>query len=232
MNFGPQIVRSGLVLYLDAANKKSYRGTGTSWLDLSGNNSVGTLTNFGVQTFFSATNGGNIIFDGTDDTVSINASSVFNFTSMTFLSFVNVTSPYTSAFRAVFSKQGADRDYNFYVYSSLSNGVIDYLHFSSARITGFTSIAAIPGGSLSLSTWHQIGFSVNNQVLSFILDGVVFFTSSYTGTFNANNNYSLNVGSADNFWLGRIANVSLYNRGLSNAEILQNFNATKTRFGL
>ena len=42
---GPKIVTSGLVLALDAADKLSYRGSGTTWRDLSGNNNTGTLTN-------------------------------------------------------------------------------------------------------------------------------------------------------------------------------------------
>lgn len=42
---GPNIVEDGLVLYLDAANKKSYPGSGTVWKDLSGNGNDGTLTN-------------------------------------------------------------------------------------------------------------------------------------------------------------------------------------------
>ena len=42
---GPEIVTDGLVLHLDAANSKSYPGTGTSWFDLSGSNNHGTLVN-------------------------------------------------------------------------------------------------------------------------------------------------------------------------------------------
>ena len=64
---GPKIVTNGLVLYLDAANKKSYPGSGTTWTDLSGNNNTGTLTNGPT---FDSNNGGSIVFDGTNDYVS------------------------------------------------------------------------------------------------------------------------------------------------------------------
>jgi hypothetical protein len=61
---GPNIVRSGLVLALDAADRNSYRGSGTSWFDLSGNTNTGTLTNGPT---FNGGNGGSIVFDGVDD---------------------------------------------------------------------------------------------------------------------------------------------------------------------
>ena len=60
---GPSIVTNGLVLALDAANHKSYPGSGTTWFDLSGNSHDGTLT--GGPTF-NSDNGGSIVFDGTD----------------------------------------------------------------------------------------------------------------------------------------------------------------------
>jgi hypothetical protein len=64
---GPKIVTNGLVLALDAADRNSYPRSGTSWLDLSGNNNTCTLTNGPT---FSNTNGGNIVFDGTNDYVT------------------------------------------------------------------------------------------------------------------------------------------------------------------
>ena len=61
---GPSIVTSGLVLSLDAADKNSYPGSGTTWADLSGNTNNGTLTNGPT---FSSANQGSIVFDGVDD---------------------------------------------------------------------------------------------------------------------------------------------------------------------
>ena len=73
--YSPQIVTSGLVLALDAANKVSYPGTGTTWYDLSGNGNTGTITNGPT---FSNVNLGTIVFDGTNDYVSIPSTSNFN----------------------------------------------------------------------------------------------------------------------------------------------------------
>ncbi len=71
---GPDINENGLVLSLDAANYKSYTGSGTTWRDLSGNSNNGTLTNGPT---FNAANMGAIVFDGTDDKVTISMNSSF-----------------------------------------------------------------------------------------------------------------------------------------------------------
>jgi hypothetical protein len=63
VTYNNRIVTDGLVLCLDAASKRSYPGTGTTWSDLAGAND-GTLTNGPT---FDAGNGGSIVFDGTDD---------------------------------------------------------------------------------------------------------------------------------------------------------------------
>ena len=74
---GKSIVTDGLILYLDAANKKSYPGSGTVWSDLSGNANTGTLTNGPT---FDSSNNGSINFDGTDDLVECSSISSTNFT--------------------------------------------------------------------------------------------------------------------------------------------------------
>ena len=204
----------------------SYNGN-TIWKDLTSNRLTGTLTNGPV---FDSEKTGCISFDGTNDTVTVPHSSVLNFTKLTFLSFIKTPSTYTGTYRAIIGKQGADRDFNFYLLSSLTNGVIDKFHFSSARVSGYGSLANIPGGSLALNTWHQVGFSIGSGRINYILNGNIIFSETYTGTFDAVNSYSLNIGSADNFFLGNIASVLLYNRVISNAEISQHYQNFKTRY--
>ena len=78
MYYGPKTVTNGLVLAVDAADKNSYRGSGTTWTDLSGNNYNGTLTNGPT---FNGGNMGSIVFDGTDDyslTTFSNSSNLIN----------------------------------------------------------------------------------------------------------------------------------------------------------
>src|SRR6056300_758964 len=77
----PKIVTDGLVLALDAGNPKSYPGSGTVWRGKSGNGNNGTLTNGPT---FSSDNGGAIVFDGADDTVSIPHDSTIDFATNSF----------------------------------------------------------------------------------------------------------------------------------------------------
>lgn len=204
----------------------SYNGN-TIWKDLTSNRLTGTLTNGPV---FNSEKTGCISFDGTNDTVTVSHSSILNFTKLTFLGFIKTPSSYTSSYRAIISKQGADRDFNFYLLSSASNGVIDKYHFSSARIAGYGSTANMPGGSLALNTWHQVGFSVGSGRINYILNGNIIFSETYTGTFNANNTYALNIGSADNYFLGSIASILLYNRVITTAEINKHYQTFKTKY--
>ena len=67
LGHGATIVRDGLVLYLDAANEKSYPGSGTTWYDLSGNGNDVTLIN---NPTYSTNNNGSFIFDGVDEYLS------------------------------------------------------------------------------------------------------------------------------------------------------------------
>jgi hypothetical protein len=67
LSHSPSIATNGLVLCLDAANRKSYPGSGTTWTDLSGNGNNGTLTNGPT---YSSANGGSLSFDGTNDVVN------------------------------------------------------------------------------------------------------------------------------------------------------------------
>ena len=71
LSHSPRIVTDGLVFCVDAANKRSYPGVGTTWTDLTANKNNGTLTN--GPTFDSA-NGGSIVFDGTNDYVDLGSS--------------------------------------------------------------------------------------------------------------------------------------------------------------
>jgi hypothetical protein len=68
LGHSPRIVTDGLVLCLDAANARSYPGTGTTWTDRSGNGNDGTLTNGPT---FDSDNGGILSFDGTNENLTI-----------------------------------------------------------------------------------------------------------------------------------------------------------------
>jgi hypothetical protein len=222
---GPDIVENGLVLCLDAANKLSYRGTGTTWNDLSGNNSNGTLTNGPT---FSAGNLGSISFDGTNDNVSSFPSQISGTGSKTVSAFIYLTS--TGRMGICGTRDTADLTGAGWVLTV--NRIAGYLTYFNAGGAVNAEVANV----ISTNSWIQVVVTYNSSNFSTILyvNGIQVgspFTlsamraSSFNGVIGDENNSSQ--------WPfnGRISSVLIYNRTLSAAEVLQNYNATKSRFG-
>ena len=232
-NYSPKIVTNGLVLCLDAANTKSYVSGSTIWTDLSRSGNTGTLTNGPT---FSSANGGSIVFDGTNDCVDLG--NVLNFSNYN-------TSGFTIS---IWVKVNSTIQANKYVFSKLTNGGTDN-QFSI--IYGYVAntyelYGGVSGGanqnirinsqiSVNDTNWHNLTYSVGTTTIGY-LDGVSKFTNTYadlTYVSSTNNNYLATFNNISaNFGNLSIANMVLYNRILSATEILQNYNATKTRFGL
>lgn len=213
----PAIVTNGLVLNVDAGFTPSYPTTGTSWYDVSGGGNNGTLANGPT---FSSTNGGSIVFDGVDDYININ-------------SFANILSNSTYTKTAWFYM-------NSFGYNIISGGDSGMHAFWMA---GGNQLRAGHNGqwstvvsttSLSLNTWYfgAVTFS-SSSGWALYLNGNLESTSASTTTFTGTGGiYIGSYNAAANLWNGRIATSSIYNRILSAAEVLQNYNATKSRFGL
>ena len=229
------IVTSGLVLNLDAGWYNSYSGT-TTWFDRSGSGNNGTLVN--GPTFNSSSQGA-IVFDGTDDYVNCGNLSTLN--NITVQMFVNVTSN-TGNYRAFAAAKGASQDYD-------SGFNIDMLigsstSFSNCNIEG--GFLRIPGGtnfmqsSVPFGTWCNICFTVSPTYIQFYLNGVPQYGTARLN--NASSTIGMNslsigrrpiVDSAVNSYINaKISNTQIYNRALSAQEVLQNYNAQKSRFGI
>ena len=230
---GPDLVQNGLVLALDAADKNSYVGSGTSWSDLSGNANTGTLTNGPT---FSGGNGGSIVFDGTNDYVSISYNSVLNTPNgATYNIWIYPTQTGEFLNRGT-SDAGATPD-NPRLYIDVSNKNI-YFDWSSVSVDRYVTTT---NNSFNSNSWIQITATVTvGGRMEVYINGTV---CTYTIRSNAdtmpnplpNTNDPIQIGGATwipRYFGGRISIVSLYNRALSATEALQNYNATKTRFGL
>jgi len=228
----PRIITDGLVLSLDAADKNSYIGSGTAWTDLSGNGNNGTLTNGPT---FDSGHGGSIVFAGDNDVVNFGvASNLFDLDMSEFSIELwfrgNGTTPttgtsprhlgFTYGIRLIPTTTG----YSFGV-DDTGASTINYISYSD-------------GPNLrDDNSWHQIVCS-NNGTTSYIYQdgvlrasGVAAWTGEtrwptnpiYLGRDNNNNNY---------FFTGKIAIFKVYTKTLSSAEISQNFNAQRSRFGV
>jgi len=237
---GPKIVRSGLVLALDAADRNSYIGSGTTWKDLSGNNYNGTLTN---SPTFSSANGGSVVFDGTNDYVDLVNSTELNFTN-------------TSATVSVWFKTSTSFASGVFLIAKNMLGIaggggwgllinssgIPYFNTKN-NVSGGTSIQRLTNLSCNDGVWHNfvVVFTtsttvVGNNTASVYLDGRLSngtLTQSLVYSGNTTGTVQLaRRSSSDSYYTGNISSLQIYNRELTASEILQNYNAVKSRFGL
>ena len=220
------IVTDGLVLNLDAGFVGSYPTTGSTWYDISGNASNGTLIN--GPTFNSA-NSGSIVFDGVDDYAQCAGS--FPLTSATIITWIRRNGSQVS-FAGVFFTRGGQSitGLNFYY----DTNKIGY-HWASGY-WDFNSNLTIPD-----LTWCMVALSVTSTA------GILYLcqSSGITTATNTNSHPSIvldNIKLAQDdtvaqygiyrFFKGNIAISQVYNRALSSNEITQNFNALKGRFGI
>jgi hypothetical protein len=213
------IVTNGLTINLDAGNSSSYAGTGTSWYDTSGNNYSGTITNGPA---FSGQNGGMITFDGTNDHIVIPGFSITG-------SFTIEVWCFTTSLSGVIvvGKYGGG-SYDFWV--GVFSGIFKFSISMPNKIEPFTA-------TISANTWYHVTAVYNATALtaSIYLNGTLSQTVSGTFAFqNPPGNYAVGAFGQNGsyYWPGNIPIHRYYNRVLTSAEILQNYNATKGRFGL
>jgi hypothetical protein len=224
-NYSPKIVTDGLVLYLDAANNKSYPGSGITWSDISrGGNNV-TLTNGPT---FSTAGIGSIVFDGVDDYCDFYTPNLGTTTTV-----------------EMWCKIGS-------VAAKMMFGWLLYDVYGSTGHLGFNTgngdLYGIPSATVTslglLNNWVHYIFEMRSDVSytnnKMYINSIPQSLSQIAGTENSNGR-NFNSGN------GRIAgwrtnnsyrmpmecsSFKIYNRALSATEVLQNYNATKTRFGL
>jgi hypothetical protein len=236
----PKIITEGLVLALDAGNTKSYPGSGTTWFDKSGNARNGTLTN--GPTYNSA-NGGSIVFDGVDDYVGgtglDNASSALGGSSA-----VTVN---TWVKRNILSLGTGRTFFGFFNISGVHKLLLNFN--STDQITIFGRSADESGQGVvtvssftSTTSWYNVtGIWIygTNTMLCYVngilqsTTGTVTFSQSTLAAGTASDRNRIGAeGASSTLFPGNIAQTQIYNRALSPAEIQQNFNATRGRYGI
>ncbi|NBU73493.1 MAG: LamG domain-containing protein [Bacteroidetes bacterium] len=215
----PGIVTTGLVLNLDAGNAASYPGTGTTWTDLSGNGNTGTLV--GSPTYSSA-NGGSIVFNGTSAYVTVNDSASIRFGTGDYTAEVFVYANDISAVgngRIVISKAYTGLEFVFY-------GNTMYI----------TPPVTTAGTGWAANTWYHIVSSRLNGVQTSYRNAVSIRTATVTTDISTLGTPFI-IGARPpvppvGHFQGSIPIVRLYNRALSAAEVSQNFNALRGRYGV
>lgn len=220
--YSPKIVTDGLVLLLDAGNRKSYPGSGTSVNDLSGNNRTCILVNGPTVTFQG------FILDGTNDYAYISHGGGLSFSTGDFTVCVwnACISNFLGRYGGIITNDNTT-DNAWKIYKDNVNS------FFSSRVS--SSTGNFP--SFTVGRWHFYAFTFSSGTVRMYFDGSE--CGSFSGASNPASYNNLAFGSyryndaINGTYLNNqsIGPVQLYNRSLSATEILQNYDATKGRFG-
>lgn len=226
----PKLVTRGLILYLDAANRASYPGGGTSWIDLSGRGNVGTLTN---SPTFSSSNLGAISFAGNTGHVTVPDSNDWSGSEFTMDVWFNRSATWPSAWfaDALLSHDEGGGNFSKWIYSYDSAKSKPIFHINYAPST---NVVIEPAGtvSITLSRWYNFSITKLGTTFTFYSNGVSL-GSATNSSLIPNATAPLRIGTGEGsspFFNGLISTVRMHNNALSPAEVLQNFNATRGRF--
>ena len=214
---GPDVVEDGLVLSLDAANGKSYPGSGTTWTDLSGNGNTATLNAFCT---YSANDGGGIVFNGSTAYVDLATTSLISGSgAFTVEAFFNNTSSYGELLG----------NYGSSPYQT------NYLWFATAGLY-INSSYYVPNPLTNTGKHHLIATRSSTGYINVWQDGVQQVANNGPNTSSIPTNIAWRIGAdvndAGEKLTGTIYVLRAYNIELSSAQIIQNYNALRGRFGI
>jgi hypothetical protein len=215
-----------LALNIDAANTRSYAGSGNTWFDLSAYSNSGALTSvtFGGSGATSA-----LVFNGTSSIVNLGTPSGANVTTLwTLESWIKPTNA------------GVNNAGRVYVHSpEVGVGFVCALD-NSAVTNGIQlntyaigSFSARIGNCITNGSWQHVVWAFSPGSVTFYVNGSSVGTSSVTSpsTFTGTDYIGNRAGTANTFD-GSISIVRLYRNTLTAAEVLQNFNAHRSRYGI
>ncbi len=216
----PRIVSSGLILTVDGANVKSYPGSGTTWNDISGGR-TGTLENGPV---FSTAGGGSIDFDGSNDYISFD-STITQLSDYTINAwfFVDVSSAAQGIITWGQNSSGKRRAMLIWNGGSGTN----YYLRSSTHGSNPASTTVMSSGQW----WNGTVSLASNGTAKIYVNGALENTSTNSlSTPSSNAIYIGATSTGTEFFNGKIAIINVYDRVLSDVEVLKNYNAMKGRF--
>jgi hypothetical protein len=225
--FANTIVQQGLVLNLDAGNPYSYAGSGTTWYDVSGSSYNGSL-NTGVV--YNSDSSGSMVFDGVTvgQEVNIGSKTIAFTTGGTFEIWTKIDN--VNRNQGFFSMNPGATYINFYSPGATNQKMRWEVIGNNAN--PFNAINSVT--TLQNNTWyHVIGtFDITNSNTRIYINGVLDNSQSSYTNMPSSVTSQIIIGSYAGILDGNIAIAKIYNRSLSAAEVLQNYNAIKGRFGL
>jgi hypothetical protein len=216
----PNIVNDGLTLYLDAGTSNSYNRyfSANTWKDISGNGRTGTFVNGPT---YDSGNGGSIVFDGLDDYIALSPLvAVTSFTVEIWFNSAGAGLTGNTGYNTLIGGNNANR----LLYNVVSKTFLAQMgggnHFST--------------GTTQLNTWCCVHYTYNssNTTAQWFINTIA--DTTFVGAIGLNTSQTLGVGTLASgyYFNGKMSRVLIYNKALSSTEILQNYNASRARFGL
>ena len=221
-NRGPKIVTDGLIVYLDAANPKSYQTTSTTWTDLSGKGNDGTLINGPI---FDSADNGSIVFDGVDDYTTIPSNTLLNID-------LGVT------ISIWFKRNSGGISNSRLIDVGANNNTSKGFNFQGSPITmGFVIGSGTERRGINIpilaNNWeYMTGIYKKSDVYKIYRNGILTEAQTPFDT-DCNVETQINIGARSGGSLGfpgNVSNLTWHNRILTQEEIIQNYNSIKTRF--
>lgn len=230
-NYGPRIVTNGLIACLDAANTKSYPGSGTVWRDISGNGRNGTLINGPT---FNSSNRGSIQFDGTNDYINFGNTLGVQGDPFThnILFYLNSFTTSAAGQGPVIYFRGPYNSTGYYFQLPTSQDGVGFFLSNGASVQSTTTTALWRTGN-----WYDLCVTRNGASVRIYVNGtdVTNVAGNHTSIYLGGESFIIGAYSSVSPWIfnsNRVAAFKAYNRTLSAAEVAQNYNATKGRFQL
>lgn len=231
---GPDVITNGLIVNLDAGNSKSYPGSGTTWIDLSGNARNGSLVN---SPTFITDNSGAFTFDGANTYISSTFDLSWNNTNSVTI-FVTLRPSTLSQWRPFLGKGPSNWEWQLIQ----NNGNLDFVYWNTGGGHTNGPIPSISNVFISTTSFVNICMVWNHvdNKYYFYRNGSLINTTNWTdASINQNRTDGINIGGnlykwsmPGNYWSGSISNIQIYNRALSDSETIQNFNALRGRYGI
>jgi hypothetical protein len=232
---GPRIVTDGLVLCLDAANRKSYPGSGSTWYDLSGNEHNGTMVGTTSQITYNPDNKGYFDADTTQGGTgfSFGTHADFNLGNNGPHSVVSVVKfNVISSYNTILGKSDGINLGSPYTWMHVvREGRL--CSYNGSAWYGRGSDSVTNPVSFTTNQWGHVSYCYDGSTLRWYFNGSLINSTSFSYTdYTIHPLYS--IASWDNAWHfeGDMAFLSFYNKGLSANEVQQNYNALKGRYGL
>lgn len=239
-SLGPNLIERGLVLALDAADKNSYPGSGTTWIDLSGNGYSGSAQ---FNPAFSNLYGGSFVFNGTNyvlfPSTTVNS---LNGDTLTVEVWIR-----HNTFGTAGPQDGRGYISNWQSFNTLNQRGFTLRTYVNQTFPSFwwcwgggnnydafgpSSYVMVVGVPYHIVATYEKNVGVKIYING-TLQGSSITSTNNTIAFDTSNGITVGYSPINNSFMdGNVFFSRLYNRVLTASEVLQNYNATKTRFGL